>query len=219
MPKRGWKLDDPLFDTLPRFNKARTQILLNQVYAGDLDSKEELTLQLLAIAKIIITKRLYKNPALQRSIADLLGVVMLQTCIWIDDLNQHRLEINPTPEYYWQIIKNKIHDFNTDDNNPNVSGNWLRKQYNNGKSQPVRVKLQDDLLLINPTVIMDLEDILITLAETDMEREIIVSRFQGFTDDEISGFFGCVRSTITRIRNSLEKRYEDYLDSNKGTDV
>jgi RNA polymerase sigma factor (sigma-70 family) len=211
MSKRYWKVDDPLFESLPNYDKVRIQELLDALQRGQLDVKEELTLQLLALCKVILQKRLYKNPALQRSIADLIGVLMLRTCTWVDELCQQTVDCTPTPKYYCQIIKNEINNFNTDDTNPNVSGNWLRKQYHKGQTAPVRVKLREELLQVNPTLVLELEDVLLTLAETEREREIIVLRFQGYTESEIAEQLGITRQYVNQIRANLEERYDEYL--------
>jgi hypothetical protein len=211
MSKKYWKVDDPLFESLPKFDRERTQELLTAIQADDLDVKDELTLQLLAMCKIILRRYLYKNPALQRQLPDLIGVLMLRTCTWVDDLSNHLVSDIQSPDYYWQIIKNAIHDFNIDDNNPCVSGNWLRKQHHKGKISPVRVKLNDDLLQTNPTKVLELEDVLLTLAETDCEREVIILRFQGYTEFEIADQLNVNRIYVHRIRVALEERYDNYL--------
>ncbi len=217
MSKRFWKVDDPLFESLPNYDKVRIQELLDAVQLGQLEVKEELTLQLLSLCKVILQKRLYKNPALQRCAADLVGTLMLRTCTWVDDLCKQQVDCIPTPKYYCQIIKNEINNFNSADVNPNVSGNWLRKQHGKGKLTPVRVKLKDELLQVNPTLVLELEDVLLTLAETDRERESIVLRFHGYTDYEIAEQLNVDQSTIHRMRVALEKRYDEYLQRERLT--
>ena len=217
MANSGWKLNNPLFDSLPKaFDKATVQTLLDFVHTGNIEYKDELILNLLSICKIIINKKLYKNTELQRNIQDLLGELTLQTCIWVDDLSKQRVSCQPTPEYYWEFVKRKIADFNAGDINPNLSGNWLRKLRTNGSTAPVRIRLRDELLFINPTVILDLEDILITLAETSRESELIILRFQGYNDSEIATVLGVDKATVCRIRLLLEQRYNDYLQLSKG---
>jgi RNA polymerase sigma factor (sigma-70 family) len=211
MSKNCWKVNDPLFESLPNYDKVKIQELAAAMKNGRLDVKEELILQLLALCKVILQKQLYKNPSLQRCAADLVGMLMLRTCILIDELYQQTIDCISVPKYYCQMIKNVINDFNADDNNPNVSGNWLRKQYNKGQVAPVRVKLGEELLQVNPTLVLELEDILLTLAETEREREVIVLRFQGYTETEIAEQLGISHSTVNRIRVDLEKRYDEYL--------
>jgi hypothetical protein len=215
MPKTYWNVDDPLFGSLPKFDKVYTQLLLDKLQSGDLTIKEELILQLLAICKIILKRRLYKNPALHRTVADLIGILMLKTCDWVQKLSNKDGTQAPTPEYYWQMIKNEVNNFNTDDTNPNVSGNWLRKQYWQGKHPSLRVKLKEDLLQINPTNTLDLEDILLSLAETEREREVIILRFHGFYESDIATKFNVTRQRINQILIELEKRYEAYLQKDQ----
>jgi hypothetical protein len=207
MSKKYWSLNNSLFDSLPKYNKNRLIELFELAISNNIAIKDELIFQLLAICAIIVRKRLYKNPSLQRSLDDLLGLLILRTCSWVDAIYKHTMDATPTPEYYWQLIKNEIHDFNTNDNNPNVSGNWLRKQYQKGKPSPVRLKLKDDLLQINPTELLEFEDILLNLAETERERETIILRFQNYTDYEIAEHLKVDRSTISLIRKELEDRY------------
>lgn len=74
-----------------------------------------------------------------------------------------------------------------------------------------RVKLKDELLQVNPTLVLELEDVLLTLAETDYEREIVVLRFQGYTESEIAEQLGITQQRVNQIRVDLEKRYDEYL--------
>jgi hypothetical protein len=213
MPKKFWNVDDPLFNSLPRFKSERVKELFKNFETIDAIDGEELILQLLSLCKIILKRQAYKNPAYYRNMPDLIGVLTLRTCIWLDDLKHHFDEKIATQEYYWQIIKHEIHDFNLDDNNPNVSGNWIRKQHRQGKPLATRIKLQDDLLQFNPTEVLDLEDILLTLSETERERELVVLRFQGFTEGEIAEQLGITQQYVHLIRADLEKRYDEYLKS------
>jgi hypothetical protein len=216
---RGWKLNDPVFDSLPkRFDKVRVQELLDLVQSGKIEYKDDLILQLLIICRIVIIKKLFKNPSLHHSISDLIGTLVLRTCMWVDELSKQQSISHPTVEYYWQIIKNEIYDFNDGDSNPNVTGSWLRQQHGNGKIAPIRLCLKDDLLFINPTIILDLEDVLITLAETDRERDFVILRFQGYTDADIAKQFDVHETTVRRTRLALEKRYDDYLQLTRGVE-
>ncbi len=219
MPKKYWKLNNSLFDSLPKYNKTRLIELFELATHDNINIKDELIFQLLAVCDLIVRKRVYKNPSLQRSLDDLLSILILRTCTWVDAIYKHTITAIPTPEYYWQLIKNEIHDFNTNDNNPNVSGNWLRKQYQKGKPAPIRLKLKDDLLQINPTEILEFEDILLNLAETDREREIIILRFQNYTDYEIAEQLKVDRSFISHTRKELEDRYNQLYTDGKGINI
>lgn len=212
MPKSFWKVDDPLFESLPNYDKTRIQELLDAVKCGQFDVKEELTMQLLAMCKVILQKRIYKNPVLQYSVADLIGILILRTCTWVDELCKQSVDCIPTPKYYCQLIKNVINDFNTCDDNPSVTGNWLRKQHiTQDKIIHRRIKLKEELLQVNPTLVLELEDVLLTLAETERERLVIVLRFQGYTETEIAEQLNIDQSTVNRLRVELEKRYDEYL--------
>ncbi len=213
MSKRYWKVDDPLFESLPNYDKTRIQELLATIELGRLDVKEELTLQLLSLCKVILQKRLYKNPALQRCAADLVGTLMLRTCTWIDELCKHSCNCDEPFRYYCQLIKNEINHFAVDD--PGITGSGRDKKhckhYKKGRSMATRVKLKDELLQVNPTLVLELEDVLLTLAETDYEREIVVLRFQGYTESEIAEQLGITQQRVNQIRVDLEKRYDEYL--------
>jgi hypothetical protein len=150
-----------------------------------------------------------KNLAVGRNLDDLIGVLTLRTCNWVDTICQHDDLVDSS--YYWQLIKNEIRDYQLDPSNQNVSGNWIRKQVGAGKKMPVRVFLKDDLIQINPTEIFDFEDILLTLAETDTERDIIILRFHGLMDGEIADKLRLEKTLVWRIRVGLEKRYEMYI--------
>jgi len=206
MSKKYWKIDDPLFKTLPKINRQRIQELFEQ-FKTDKSCRDELILSLLQICKLIIEQRLYKNPGLQRSVDDLVSILTLRTCTWVDGLDTPK---QFTTRYYWQLIKNELNDFNSNDINPNVTGNWLRKQHSEGYIPPVRIALKEDLLQINPTRTVEFEDILLALAETDFEREVVILRFQGFNDIEIAEDYNISESTVSRTRFELEERYERY---------
>ncbi|MFA5344694.1 MAG: sigma factor-like helix-turn-helix DNA-binding protein [Candidatus Omnitrophota bacterium] len=220
MSKRFWKVDDPLFESLPNYDKTKIQELLKSVQLGRTDIKDELTLQLLSLCKVILQKRLYKNPALQRCAADLVGNLMLRTCTFVDEVLNQNYCCDDLFRYYCQIIKNAIYDFNMEDN-PGVTGSGPNKQYcqryRKGRTMPVRVKLKDELLQVNPTLVVELEDILLTLAETDHEREVIVLRFQNYTESEIADKLGVTQQWINQIRVALEKRYDEYLQRERLT--
>jgi len=214
MPKRSWKLDDPLFESLPKYDKDRTQELLDLIQSNKDTPKDELILQLLALCKIILQRFLRGNHAIKRNLPDIIGILMLRTCAWVDTLKHGPKNNVKSPSYYWQLVKNEINDFKLDGTNPNVSGAWLCRQARHGKLQPQQVYLKEDLLQINPTETLELEDILITLAETEQERGVVILRFNGYTDAEIATQFNTTRRCIQLIRAGLESRYDHYLQRN-----
>ncbi len=215
MSKRFWKIDDPLFESLPNYDKIKIQNMLDQWQAGNVNIKDELTLQLLALCKVILQKKLYKNPNLQRGTSDLIGTLMLRTCTWMDELFKHQSACLDPFKYYCQIIKNAINRFTPDD--PGVTGSGPHKNhckyYKQGRSMPVRIKLKKDLLQVNPTLILDFEDVLLALAETEREQKVIILRFQGYTDLDIAKQLKIDESTVSRLRSCLEKRYDEYLQN------
>jgi hypothetical protein len=206
-----WKLHDPLFDSLPNYDKDQIQALTETFKAGDDNARDELLMQLLALCRVILQKQLYKIPSMQRHSSDLVSILTLRTCEWVANLRTQPVEYVSVSKYFCQVIKQVLVNFNIDDNNPNVTGNYLRKKFKNGDPISLRLKLRDDLLTGTPTQIIDLKDTLLTLAVTNIEQKLIILRAKGYTYMEIATNLGISKTTVYRIRRDLEQRYLNFL--------
>jgi|WetSurMetagenome_2_1015567.scaffolds.fasta_scaffold14634_5 DNA-directed RNA polymerase specialized sigma subunit len=208
MYKQRGKLDDQLLDSLPPYDKDRIQGLLEEIQKGNTSIREALILQLLSVCRVELSKRVYQNPELRKHLPDLIGTLMLKTCSWVDSLNGKK---NIFFSYYVQLVKNEINNFNSGDNNPNISGSHFRFHKKHGIPLPTRVQLTDALLQINPTEVIDMTDVLLTLAETELEQDIVILKFQGYSESEIAGKLNITQAYVNLIKLNLEKRYIQYM--------
>jgi hypothetical protein len=131
-------------------------------------------------------------------IDEMVGAAMLGICIAVDKMkNENFRNINPGA-YITAFIHQHCHEALRIDTTISVP-RWTKRIHT--------CVLIDSLDGADDFDIIEFDEILEKIAESEFEQEVINYRTTGYRDDEIAVFLGVSRSTISRTRSTLYERY------------
>ena len=188
-----------------KYDKEALLLTWEQYLQGDNSVKEKLIVQLLAACKDILDFMVYKNTALVRLYDEVVSVMSLKTCEFVDAALDTPVE-NPIASY-WQTIKFVVSDLASE--TLISSGRATRRRRDNDVPLVQREPLNEETLYANDAHACELLIDIQAAAQTDAELQFIDLTLAGFSREEIAIKLGVHHDTVTNIKNRLRSRYEN----------
>jgi hypothetical protein len=205
MKRRSLPLDCP-FPPLPKCSREELEDLCRQYKLGGV-TKDDLILNLLAVAKSILLNMMARCTPLRIQYSEVANQVIVRTCELVNGDFLDTVVDNQVCLYYGTLVRH-------------VVGNCLQEnmlQTRENKRYAKRTKqadanqelLTDESAIVSLPPEYDLIDELQSIAQNDKEQTYLDLKLQNFSDVEIAEKLGISLATCYNYRNTLRSRYED----------
>jgi DNA-binding CsgD family transcriptional regulator len=194
-----WSFHHPVFDKLSTFDSQTIPLLVARVQQNDRIAKEELFHQLLGYIKTRLGKILYREMRLRNEVDDLISFLSEWLLVVINNLETEKLSGENILGYVSTSLRGRCHDF--------LRG-WLvfGPKFKCNKRQLIRQPLNSDTLYARENT-HELLINLLDIAKTDLEREFIRLRSEGYRSVEIADILKLTPTDISRMRKALIRRF------------
>jgi len=216
--------DHPYWGVSRIFSIEEAAALLPRVRAGDIKAKQEMVTGYMRLA-LTICGLYYARLKSKRWVDDLVDAAMLGVVEGVDRLHQvGKSELTNPKALVSQNIHRAISEMLDDDKFIRIPGPTQRTRDAAGSERVQEFsKVYDsdtnDCILysaLSPDAdLSDLESIIESVIETDLEAQVVSLRREGYKDQEIGDQLGISRQSVQVIRQDLHNRISELLPERK----
>ena len=196
-----WSFNHPIFDKLSTFDSKTIPALVKLVQNKNKEAKEELFHQLLGYIKTRLGKIFYQHIRLRNEVDDLVSFLSEWLLVVVNKLENGKLSGENILGYVSASLLGRCQDF------LRLGGRLAPgAKFERSKCYVTQYPLNSDILYAQEDA-QELLTNLLDIAKTDLEREFIRLRSEGYRNFEIAEMLHLTKTDISRMRRILIRRF------------